>query len=153
MNAIDYFPTPIGMLEIRASSKGITKIVFTEEVKPTHPSQLTDQCKKQLQAYFSGERRPFDLPLEVVGTTFQQSVWHRLSKIPFGETTSYQKIALSIHNSNATRAVGSANGRNPIAIVVPCHRVIGASGKLTGYAWGLDKKQWLLKHEGILIAG
>lgn len=102
----------------------------------------------QLTEYFSGRRKDFDLPLAASGTAFQQSVWQALREIPFGQTASYLDLAQSIKNPKAVRAVGSANGKNPISIVVPCHRVIGTNGKLTGYAGGLDRKLWLLEHEG-----
>lgn len=101
----------------------------------------------QLRAYFAGELETFDLPMKAAGTTFQKTVWRALCDIPFGETVSYKDIAERIGLPKAVRAVGLANGRNPIAVVVPCHRVIGANGKLTGYGGGLPRKQWLLTHE------
>lgn len=102
---------------------------------------------RQLKAYFAGELTEFDLPVKMSGTTFQNSVWQVLITIPFGTSASYKDIAERIEAPKAVRAVGLANGRNPISIVVPCHRVIGASGKLTGYSGGLPRKQWLLAHE------
>lgn len=102
----------------------------------------------QLREYFAGHRRVFELPLAPQGTGFQQRVWQALCKIPFGQTRSYGEIAAAIGRPSASRAVGAANGKNPIWIIVPCHRVIGASGQLTGYAGGLDAKRWLLAHEG-----
>jgi methylated-DNA-[protein]-cysteine S-methyltransferase len=103
---------------------------------------------RQLQAYFAGKRHEFDLPLRMEGTEFQQRVWQELRRIPFGETRSYGQLAKRLNNPNGSRAVGLANGRNPIAIIVPCHRVIGADGSLTGFGGGIDRKEWLLSHEG-----
>jgi methylated-DNA-[protein]-cysteine S-methyltransferase len=102
---------------------------------------------EQLRAYFAGELQAFDLPLQPRGTAFQLRVWQALSSIPFGETCTYGELARRIGNANAMRAVGLANGRNPLGIIVPCHRVIGANGTLTGYGGGLPRKQWLLRHE------
>jgi len=110
-------------------------------------AQILQQAVVQLREYFAGSRQAFDLPLAGNGTAFQQQVWQQLCAIPFGQTQSYGELALRLGNKNAMRAVGAANGRNPIAIIVPCHRVIGADGKLTGYAGGLDRKIWLLQHE------
>jgi methylated-DNA-[protein]-cysteine S-methyltransferase len=104
---------------------------------------------RQLDEYFAGRRRDFDLPLRLEGTAFQQRVWHALQEIPYGATWSYGEQAKRIGNPNASRAVGLANGRNPISILVPCHRVIGADGSLTGYGGGVERKHWLLAHEGL----
>jgi methylated-DNA-[protein]-cysteine S-methyltransferase len=103
----------------------------------------------QLNEYFNGGRREFDLPLYFEGTTFQRRVWQELTEIPYGETWSYGQLARRIGKPSASRAVGLANGRNPISILVPCHRVIGADGSLTGYGGGLERKRWLLAHEGL----
>jgi len=128
----------------------ITHIIFVDEKKQAIvKNDLSHQCKIQLNEYFNGERKTFDLPLDAKGTDFQQSIWRQLSTIPFGVSASYRDIAIAINNPKSMRAVGAANGRNPISIIVPCHRVIGADGTLTGYAGGLERKQWLLKHEGI----
>lgn len=105
------------------------------------------ETARQLAAYFAGERQVFDLPLAPEGTAFQQMVWTALTKIPFGETRTYGQQAALIRRPSASRAVGAANGKNPIGIIVPCHRVIGTNGTLTGYAGGLAMKQWLLEHE------
>ena len=111
-------------------------------------------ARSQLAAYFAGERRVFDLPLRPSGTPFQQAVWHALGQIAFGETVSYGELARRLGKPDAARAVGLANGRNPLSIVVPCHRVVGASGALTGYGGGMDRKAWLLAHErGIAPSG
>jgi methylated-DNA-[protein]-cysteine S-methyltransferase len=106
------------------------------------------EAVRQLREYFAGERRAFDLPLCLSGTDFQKLVWRQLTAIPFGETWSYGQLAKSLGNPSACRAVGLANGKNPIAIIVPCHRVIGADGTLTGFGGGLPRKEWLLTHEG-----
>jgi methylated-DNA-[protein]-cysteine S-methyltransferase len=108
---------------------------------------------RQLREYFAGHRKVFDLPLALHGTEFQKRVWLQLTKIPFGETWSYGQLAKRLDNPNACRAVGLANGRNPIAVIVPCHRVIGADGSLTGFGGGLPRKQWLLAHEGLPVNG
>jgi methylated-DNA-[protein]-cysteine S-methyltransferase len=100
-----------------------------------------------LAAYFAGELTEFDLPMKMIGTEFQKTVWRELLNIPFGVTISYGELADRVGNPNASRAVGAANGRNPISIIVPCHRVIGSNGKLTGYGGGLERKEWLLAHE------
>jgi methylated-DNA-[protein]-cysteine S-methyltransferase len=142
--------TPIGTLLIQASARGITHVDFIDTESPENqPNALTTRCKRQLQEYFDGKRKTFDLPLDQQGTTFQKSIWNKLIKIPFGQAVSYRDIADMVNNRNAVRAVGAANGKNPIAIIVPCHRVIGADRTLTGYAGGLQRKAWLLKHEGI----
>ena len=143
-----YIDSPLGPVHILASASGISAISFvTTRLTAEQPSALTTLAAQQLSAYFAGTLNHFNLPLEARGTAFQQQVWQELCTIPFGQTCSYADIARGIDNVKAVRAVGAANGRNPIAIVVPCHRVIGANGTLTGYAGGLDKKAWLLKHE------
>lgn len=145
----DFMPSPFGGLEVIAIERGIACIRFVDD-KPevTAPSDLTRLAMTQLSEYFAGVRRHFDLPLVPTGTPFQQRVWQALVTIPYGETCSYGYIAQRIGNPKGVRAVGLANGKNPIAIVVPCHRVIGANGKLTGYAGGLDRKAGLLRLEG-----
>lgn len=145
-----FYPSPIGVIRLESNEKGILGLYFTETAGPEPttnlPSFLTD-CKQQLDEYFNGGRLEFELQLAPEGTDFQQKVWAELLKIPFGETRSYLDIAKAVGDKNSTRAVGNANGKNPASIVVPCHRVIGSNGKLTGYASGLWRKQWLLKHE------
>ena len=108
------------------------------------------KCKKQLTEYFQGTRTQFTIPVAPEGTDFQREVWDVLLKIPFGKTTTYSKQSIGLGDVKKIRAVGTANGKNPIAIIIPCHRVIGTDGRLTGYAGGLDKKEWLLKHENSL---
>lgn len=148
----DTMNTPAGILLIQASTQGVTQVDFIEtDQAELHPNELTTRCKQQLQEYFAGKRQSFDLPLDQQGTTFQKSVWNELTKIPFGQAVSYRDIADMVNNRKAVRAVGAANGKNPIAIIVPCHRVIGADRTLTGYAGGLQRKAWLLEHEGIAL--
>jgi len=146
----DTMNTPAGTLVIQASAQGITQVDFIEaEPASVYPNELTKRCKQQLREYFEGKRKTFDLPLDQQGTSFQKSIWKSLLKIPFGRAVSYRDIADMVNNRKAVRAVGAANGKNPIAIIVPCHRVIGADRSLTGYAGGIERKAWLLKHEGI----
>jgi len=145
----DYIDSPLGLIEIQASHKGLTRVEFSQtEDRQIHRNEITTRCKQQLQQYFDCERSKFDLPLDQQGTTFQKSIWNCLLTIPFGETVSYGDIAEMVNNRKAVRAVGAANGKNPISIIVPCHRVIGANQTLTGYAGGLARKAWLLQHEG-----
>ena len=148
MKYIDTMISPLGILKIQASDQGLMGLVFVESVPITiSANTITDKTKQQLHEYFMGERQNFDLPFDTNGTVFQQSVWHYLTTIPYGQTASYQDVASGIDNPKAVRAVGAANGKNPIAIIVPCHRVIGKNGSLTGYAWGVEAKSWLLQHE------
>ncbi|MDJ1140470.1 methylated-DNA--[protein]-cysteine S-methyltransferase [Marinicella marina] len=145
----EYLSTAIGTIEISATEHGLSSVYFidTQEHKP-QSNQMTASCKQQLQQYFLGQRQTFDLPLlPDCGTDFQTQVWKALHTIPYGEVASYADIAERINNPKAVRAVGAANGKNPISIIVPCHRVIGANGTLTGYAGGLRRKEWLLNHE------
>ena len=149
----EYFDTPLGVMRVSASDKGITETAFVDTTDSSdaanaeHGNHLTSAAVNQPKEYFRGERRTFDLPLAAGGTAFRQQVWQALMTVPYGETCSYAAIAQKIGNPKAVRAVGTSNGANPIAIIVPCHRVIGANGKLTGYAGGLDRKRWLLAHE------
>ncbi|UCE40431.1 MAG: methylated-DNA--[protein]-cysteine S-methyltransferase [Candidatus Aminicenantes bacterium] len=144
-----YYDSPIGILEILGTERGITGVHFVENKRdpdPAIPLPLKDCCR-QLYEYFVGDRKKFALTLHLEGTSFQKSVWNQLMKIPYGQTVSYKDIALAIRNEKACRAVGSANGRNNIAIIIPCHRVIAHDGTLGGYGGGLWKKEWLLNHE------
>ena len=149
-----YIPSPLGDLLAVRNSQGLTGLYLPTgkhpmAVRPEWQRDDTafDDVREQLDEYFEGRRRSFDLPLNPVGTAFQKRVWAALREIPYGETTSYGKTAAAIGFPDAARAVGLANGQNPISIVVPCHRVIGANGSLTGYGGGLDAKRWLLAHE------
>jgi methylated-DNA-[protein]-cysteine S-methyltransferase len=144
--------SPLGLLAVSAVEEGLTYVhMGVEEVKdawgPEEPTPVLEAAVDQLEAYFAGDLKDFDLPLAAAGTAFQQRVWTELVRIPYGETCSYMDVAERIGDRKAVRAVGLANGRNPIAIVVPCHRVIGANGKLTGYAGGLWRKERLLSLE------
>ena len=144
-----YYKSPLGPVEIVGSQDSILSLDFVEDMQPEN-GELTfcvKECLKQLDEYFKGERREFFLNLQPAGTEFQKSVWRQLEEIPYGKTTSYGKIADVIGKPNASRAVGSANGKNPIAIIVPCHRVIGSDGSLTGYGGGVWRKRWLIGFE------
>lgn len=143
----DHLDTPLGKMEISANSRAVMAIHFVEQVRKVNSNALTDIAKCQLLDYFAGDLEKFDLPMDPQGTDFQKQVWQSLTTIGYGQTCSYSDIANKIENPKAVRAVGSANGKNPMTIVVPCHRVIGADGSLTGYASGVDRKAWLLNHE------
>ncbi|HVL01658.1 MAG TPA: methylated-DNA--[protein]-cysteine S-methyltransferase [Dongiaceae bacterium] len=148
----DCVETPIGWLGVQASDEAITAVDFDADMgQMGQGNALTALCKQQLLEYFAGQRRDFDLPLAARGTSFQHSVWQALVRIPFGTTCCYQDIADVIGNRKAVRAVGAANGSNPIPIIVPCHRVIGRDGSLIGFGGGLPRKEWLLRHEGALL--
>ena len=149
--AREYLDTPAGTLEILADANHVRQIEFVGRSRQANGNKLTREAAKQLKAYFAGKRQQFDLPLAQEGTDFQQQVWQALQGIPYGITCSYSDIAGRIGRPKAVRAVGAANGQNKIAIVIPCHRVIGSNGTLTGYAGGLDKKEILLKLEGSLL--
>ncbi len=143
----DHFETPLGLMEITANDQSVLSIYFVDQTKMVSSNALTDLAKTQMHQYYAGELENFDMPMEAVGTDFQKSVWLALTTVGFGETCSYADIANKINNPKAVRAVGSANGKNPMTIVVPCHRIIGSNGSLTGYASGVERKAWLLNHE------
>ncbi|WP_172566141.1 methylated-DNA--[protein]-cysteine S-methyltransferase [Vibrio navarrensis] len=154
MNYYTIAPSPLGEMTLQANDEGILGIWFTTQT--TRPDDLGQEdanhpvlglALTQLNEYFSGKRTQFDLPIAAKGTAFQMQVWQALTTIPYGETWSYQELANAVGNPKAVRAVGLANGKNPVSIVVPCHRVIGKNGKLTGYAGGIERKQWLLERE------
>ena len=167
--SITNYESPIGPIEIHATDTAVSRVEFAGEqsgeseeersrsrsassLQPgSHP--LLEEVQRQLAAYFAGDLRCFDLPLALDGTPFQRQVWQQLLSVDYGQTASYQDIAHAIDNPKAVRAVGAANGRNPVAIIVPCHRIIGSGGrpKLTGYGGGLWRKEWLLRHEGALL--
>jgi methylated-DNA-[protein]-cysteine S-methyltransferase len=147
--------SPIGPLTLIARGGVLTNVSMHEQrhTSPPPDESIRDDAwfkdvAAQLDAYFAGELSSFDLEMNLLGTPFQRSVWRELCEIPYGETISYGELAHRLGNPNASRAVGLANGRNPIAIIVPCHRVIGANGSLTGYGGGLERKTWLLELEG-----
>ena len=152
MEKIFFYETPVGKLCIGEENGCITHVTWTKIPKEyvLEETELIQSCKKQLEEYFAGKRKEFDLPLNPKGTAFQQKVWQALTEIPYGETRAYGEIAAGIGNPKAARAVGMANNKNPIGILIPCHRVVGSGSRLTGYAGGLQKKEWLLRHEGWL---
>ena len=149
----DMMPSPIGDLMLVSDGEALTGLYMNNQkhaarrAKAVPDAKLLKHPRAQMQAYFAGELRDFELPLAPEGTPFQQRVWRALRDIPYGETISYGELARRIGQPKASRAVGLANGQNPIGIVVPCHRVIGADGSLTGYGGGLERKRWLLAHE------
>ncbi|MFL5728447.1 MAG: methylated-DNA--[protein]-cysteine S-methyltransferase [Cytophagaceae bacterium] len=145
---ISYYSSPIGLVEISATDNEVISVLFAEEKsRQTGSNPLIDLCKKQLEEYFKGERRDFSLPYLLLGTDFQKEIWNDLKKIEFGKTISYSDMAERLKSPNASRAVGSTNGKNVLLIILPCHRVVGQDGSLTGYAGGLWRKKWLLEHE------
>jgi len=150
-NTITYYKTPIGTAKIVGDNNGIQSIsVLDEDISNATEVDLADcikECIVQLDEYFAGTRIEFDLKLNPQGTTFQQRVWKELLNIPFNKTRTYLEQSKSLGDVKAIRAVASANGKNPIWIVIPCHRVIGSDGSLTGYAGGIWRKKWLLDHE------
>ena len=142
------YNSPIGELYITADEYSLLSVSFSsKENAISSENNIIKTAKKQLDEYFSRRRKVFDLPINPIGTEFQKKVWAELIKIPYGKTRTYKEIALSIGSPKAVRAVGNANNKNPIAIIIPCHRVIGSNGKLIGYRGGLDKKQKLLNFE------
>ncbi|GAB4330839.1 MAG: methylated-DNA--[protein]-cysteine S-methyltransferase [Bacteroidales bacterium] len=145
-------PSPVGMLELCESDDKLVAVRFGNEVASygDPPSKLLKETTRQLNAYFAGKLKEFDLPLNPKGTPFQQTVWEQVGRIPFGSLTTYGELAAGIGNPRLARAVGQANAKNPIPVIIPCHRVVGHNAHLTGYAGGIDRKAWLLKHEGAL---
>jgi methylated-DNA-[protein]-cysteine S-methyltransferase len=147
-----YYHSPVGQLKITGTEHYIREVIYHDVTKKPEGNKknippLIITCIEQLIQYFNGDRRQFELPLNQVGTPFQQSVWNELAAIPFGKTISYIELARRTGDSKASRAVASANGKNHIAIIIPCHRVIGANAELVGYGGGLWRKKWLLEHE------
>jgi methylated-DNA-[protein]-cysteine S-methyltransferase len=147
---VTYLKSPIGQLKITAEDEFINSILFVfsdTEMEEEKLNDVLNQCKTELSEYFAGKRKEFEVPFRQVGTEFQQKVWNELVKINYGKTVSYNHIAKAIDNQKSIRAVGTTNGKNQLSIIVPCHRVIGSDGSLTGYAGGLWRKKWLLNHE------
>lgn len=152
---------PIGEVVVIASDRGVHNVMFDPDEtpkgidpdditrRPSHP--MVASALTQLREYFAGTRTEFDLPLDLQGTEFQVSAWKALAKVKYGQTATYARQAASIGRPTATRAIGAANGRNPVAIVLPCHRIVGSDGSLTGFAGGLGVKQWLLDHERSVV--
>ncbi len=147
--------TPIGLLEIREKDGSIDKINFIEGINMNSEAStpLLNEAKKQLNEYFAGQRESFQLNIAPLGTQFQNEVWSAVQEIPYGKSQSYSDIAKIINNEGSVRAVGAGNGRNPILIVIPCHRVIGQNGTLSGYSGGKWRKKWLLEHEAKIKYG
>ena len=153
-----YYHSPIGMLKISGTEDYISEVSFYDKTQKTERKNknlppMIIQCIEQLIQYFNGEIRVFELPINQPGTSFQQEVWSELMQIPFGKTISYLDLAKQMGDSKATRAVANANGKNNVAIIVPCHRVIGSNNDLVGYAGGLWRKKWLLEHEAKVAHG
>ena len=149
MDGLAYFPSPIGDLQVTSLDEKITGVQFCDA--PRQEQKVTpviEQCLNELDEYFSRGRKFFDVNLHLAGTAFQNKVWAELLTIPYGKTISYLELAIRLGDINNARAAGVANSQNPIAILVPCHRVIGKDGELVGYAGGMDRKIWLLEHEG-----
>ena len=150
-----WFESPVGVLLLAGSEAGLKLVSFSAGTRTKsadsewhEDSAVFTEVVDQLKSYFAGERKAFDLPLVLEGTDFQKKVWTALQDIPYGETVSYKALAQRVGSPKAVRAVGAANGANPIPIIIPCHRVIGADGRLTGYGGGMERKQWLLALEG-----
>jgi methylated-DNA-[protein]-cysteine S-methyltransferase len=150
-SGIGYYASPVGDIEIRSEGDAITVAEFLrDENKPEKITPIIETCIREFDEYFFKGRKFFDVKIDPHGSAFQVNVWNQLMEIPFGKTTYYADIATKVGDINSVRAVGLANGQNPIVIIIPCHRVIGKDGSLVGYGGGLDKKVWLLRHEGAL---
>ncbi|HBY69039.1 MAG TPA: cysteine methyltransferase [Flavobacteriaceae bacterium] len=155
----EYLNTPIGWMELKGNASGLASALFIDnEITPlTDVSEILPEplqkALQQLSEYFKGDRQIFNIPLNPKGTEFQQKVWKELQNVSFGKTASYQQIANALGDPKVIRAAASANGKNPISIIIPCHRVIGSDGSLTGYAGGLHRKKWLLQHESPVKQG
>ncbi|MCA9965909.1 MAG: methylated-DNA--[protein]-cysteine S-methyltransferase [Anaerolineales bacterium] len=147
-----YYDSPIGLIEVGGTETAVSTLYFVEQRHPEATSTpYLDEAIRQLAQYFAQTRREFDLNLAPKGTDFQQTVWQQLLTVPYGRTVSYMDIANALDKPKAVRAVGAANGQNPISVIIPCHRIIGSNGKLIGYGGGLWRKEWLLRHEGSLL--
>jgi methylated-DNA-[protein]-cysteine S-methyltransferase len=152
MKGLAYYSSPVGELVIESEDDKITVVNFLKDSKqPECPTAATEQCIEELSEYFFKGRKFFTVELDPKGTVFQKRVWNELLTIPYGKTMSYEELAIRVGDVKSIRAVGLANGQNPIAIIIPCHRVIGKNGDLVGYGGGLEQKQWLLYHEGSLL--
>ena len=157
MTSTKQLDSPIGRLRLVATDEGLSRLLFDQQVGENQDSDgdsaesddhpVLVAATAQLEEYFAGERREFDIPLDLTGTDFQRAAWSALACVPFGETRSYRQQAEAIGRPKAVRAIGAANGRNPVPIVLPCHRIVGSDGSLTGYGGGLPIKEYLLNHE------
>jgi len=160
-HAASVMDSPVGRLYLAATDDGLTHVLFVAQMdreprtvaRTAAATRIVKETERQLAAYFAGRRREFDVPLAPVGTEFQREAWKALADVPFGETISYAELAKRMNRPRAVRAVGAANGANPIPIILPCHRVIGADGTLTGYGGGLETKRRLLSLEGVEMQG
>lgn len=141
-----YVESPIGFIEVKATQSSLLSVLFVEEQQPSNENDIVKHFKQQIAAYFKGQLTYFTFP-QLNGTPFQLQVWSELTHIPYGETSTYSEIAHVIQREKAVRAVGTAIGKNKLALVIPCHRVIGKNGALTGFAWETWRKEWLLAHE------
>lgn len=154
-----YFQSPVGVLKIKTTDDAVTEVCFYSDDKghhfpfPQQGSPVLQQCYNELHEYFLGKRQQFEVPVAPAGTPFQQQVWRHLTEIGFGQQRSYAQQAYKLGNMKAIRALASANGKNPIVIIIPCHRVIGSDGSLVGFGGGLWRKRWLLEHEAKLSNG
>ena len=147
-----YYDSPIGLIEVGGTETAVNTLYFVEQPQPEAvATPYLSEAIRQLAQYFAQTRREFDLNLAPKGTDFQQTVWQQLLTVPYGRTVSYMDIANALDKPKAVRAVGAANGQNPISVIIPCHRIIGSNGKLIGYGGGLWRKEWLLRHEGSLL--
>lgn len=152
MKGTGYYESPAGLMRISSIDEAVTEISFvSERTEPENKTAIIEKCILELDEYFYRGRKFFSIELNLRGTVFQKKVWDELLTIPFGTTVSYEELAIRLGDIKAIRAVGLANGMNPVAVIVPCHRVIGKNGDLTGYAGGLERKEWLLYHEGSLL--
>ena len=153
MSNLFFYETDLGIIGIRDNNNAITEVFYSKSKINDHLKEtpLIRECFNQLKEYFQGTRREFTIPIEAEGSEFQKKVWKALLDIPYGQTRTYKEIAIAIGNEKACRAVGMANNRNPISIIIPCHRVIGANGKLVGYGGGLDIKEKLLNIEKLTV--
>ncbi|MGY5851214.1 methylated-DNA--[protein]-cysteine S-methyltransferase [Salegentibacter sp. F14] len=147
-----HLKTPLGIAKIKGSEEGVSEIKILDKTPPptSEVPEMLLPAVEQIEAYFRGELKEFNFKVKLEGTDFQKRVWSALMEIPYGKTQSYMELSKRLGDAKAIRAVASANGRNPLWIVIPCHRVIGSDGSLTGYAGGISRKRWLLEHEGIL---
>lgn len=152
MTEVTFLSTPIGVLRVSATNEAVTAADWVEAALPAEiASPVLRQAVAELDAYFRGERQVFDVPLAPAGTPFQQRVWEAVADVPYGRTASYKAIAEALGEPKAVRAIGAANGQNPLPVFIPCHRIVGHDGRLVGYGGGLWRKAWLLRHEGALL--
>jgi methylated-DNA-[protein]-cysteine S-methyltransferase len=152
MKGVAYYSSPVGELIVESAEDKITTVNFLKDHKKEEVfNSIIEQCIEELEEYFFKGRKFFTVELNPAGTSFQKKVWNELITIPYGKTMSYESLAIKVGDVKSIRAVGLANGQNPIAIIIPCHRVIGKNGDLIGYGGGLENKEWLLHHEGAML--